>query len=270
MSRKQKNHKYKNHKYSTDGLVYDNCIIQAPDGQELCRCRAKRCQWYLDRNLADLLSTEPITIRLKFEPSGRSHVREASTVKENKCVVCGSTEKLNRHHILPYCFRHYMPVSWKSSAEMFHDVVVICVSCHDKYEKIAQKVKNNIAKEMGISVHGYDIDYNPRRNFYRGRASALLYHKNDLPSEVAEKMKCSLREHLGREATKQDLIELSRLKTLIPGPNYKPFGQYVIENTKDLGAFVLQWRKHFIDNLKPKYMPDFWKMERLPKHDETN
>jgi len=263
MSRRKR--KKKNHKYSSDGLIYDNCIIQAPDGAELARCRAKRCQWYLDRGLATTLSTEPLTVRLHFEPSGRSNIKEATTIKENKCVVCGSTKHLNVHHIVPYCFRHYMPSSWKSSPEMFHDVMVICVPCHDAYEEIAQKVKNRIAKEMGISVHGYDVDCDPKRNHYRSNASALLYHKNEMPPERIKEAMATVEEYFGRVPTKDDLLALSKLKSLIPGPNFKPFGKYVIEHTEDLGTFVIQWRRHFLESLNPKYMPDYWKLERLPQ-----
>ena len=49
------------------------CSPQAPDGTLLCTCSEKKVQWYLERELADLVAEEPITARLKFEPRGRDN-----------------------------------------------------------------------------------------------------------------------------------------------------------------------------------------------------
>ena len=32
--------------------MYSNCVMQAPDGQVLCVCDAKKAQWYCDKELA--------------------------------------------------------------------------------------------------------------------------------------------------------------------------------------------------------------------------
>jgi hypothetical protein len=33
-------------------LMYSNCFMQAPDGQVLCVCDAKKAQWYCEKELA--------------------------------------------------------------------------------------------------------------------------------------------------------------------------------------------------------------------------
>lgn len=44
----------------------------APDGELLSNCDMKKAQWYIDRQLAEKVFDEPFTIRLLFEPNGRT------------------------------------------------------------------------------------------------------------------------------------------------------------------------------------------------------
>ncbi|XP_074813136.1 exonuclease 3'-5' domain-containing protein 2 isoform X1 [Natator depressus] len=78
--------------------LYDNCFLHAPDGQPLCTCDRKKAQWYLDKGIGELVSTDPFVVKLQFEPSGRpeSQVDYYLTVKENLCVVCGKRESYIR------------------------------------------------------------------------------------------------------------------------------------------------------------------------------
>lgn len=61
----------------------------------------------MNRDLVDIVSDDPPTVRFKFLPNGPGHVEDEYylTTKVNRCVVCGTTHGLNRHHVLPYCFR---------------------------------------------------------------------------------------------------------------------------------------------------------------------
>lgn len=78
--------------------MYDNCRILAPDNTLLSTCSRKKLQWYLDKNLGELIedntaataSTDPngdgtddgidwstsATVRLFFEPSGRASEKD--------------------------------------------------------------------------------------------------------------------------------------------------------------------------------------------------
>ena len=44
-----------------------------PDGTLLCTCNRKKLNWYIQRGIAELVSEEPPTIQLKFDPKGRGH-----------------------------------------------------------------------------------------------------------------------------------------------------------------------------------------------------
>lgn len=50
---------------------YENCRIVSPEGVGLATCGLKKVRWYLDRDLAELVSQDPPVIRLKFTPKGR-------------------------------------------------------------------------------------------------------------------------------------------------------------------------------------------------------
>ncbi len=57
-----------------------------PDGTLLCTINKKKVKWYLDRNIAELVSEEPLTIKLKFKPGGKGHSNDPyyTSTKENK------------------------------------------------------------------------------------------------------------------------------------------------------------------------------------------
>lgn len=245
--------------------IYDNCIILAPDGKQLCCCGKKRLTWYLERSLADLVSEDPFTIKLHFEPKGRANVAESSTVKENKCAVCGSEEKITRHHIIPWCFRHYMPPEWKRSAALFHDIVVVCTGCHNRYESLAQELKNDLAKKHNILIHGSNVTHDGRRESVKRKANSLLHWRDRMSPENIALALSVLKSYFNKEEiTQEDLLEAIKVRPLQKNKDFKPFGQYVIEHTDNLGEFVLMWRRHFLDAMKPKFMPDYWIVDRLP------
>lgn len=88
--------------YSCKKAVYENCRMIAPDGEVLSNCDSKKIQWYLDKDLAEIVSENPLTIRLNFEPNGRTGSSKPlkdlyddhfyTVARENKCVVCGKSD----------------------------------------------------------------------------------------------------------------------------------------------------------------------------------
>ena len=37
----------------------------------LCTCDVKKAEWYVKKGIGELISQDPLIVRLKFEPSGR-------------------------------------------------------------------------------------------------------------------------------------------------------------------------------------------------------
>ncbi|GIL68259.1 hypothetical protein Vafri_21510 [Volvox africanus] len=111
-------------------VLYENCRLLAPDGAVLCTCGAKKVAWYLQRGLARVVSENPTTIQLNFEPQGRGHADDQYYLsdKENRCCVCGSGGEYLRHSVVPHCYRQHFPPSMKS--HLSHDIVLMCPPCH--------------------------------------------------------------------------------------------------------------------------------------------
>jgi hypothetical protein len=141
-------------------IIYGNCRVHHPDGSLMFLCIEKRARWYLNRDLAKILSEDPLSIQLTFEPNGRGAAdhdeKEMSYhlgVKSNSCVVCGSDdlETLTRHHVVPYEYRKFFPESIKGRSS--HDIVPICRKDHDEYENsYATKLKREFEKKLGIET----------------------------------------------------------------------------------------------------------------------
>lgn len=92
--------------------LYDNCLLEAPDGELLCTIDRRKAKWYLDQCLGTEVKSEPFTVRLSFEPAGRA-VGEVGkyyqTPKENQCVVCGHRELFIRKNVIPREYRKHFP-----------------------------------------------------------------------------------------------------------------------------------------------------------------
>jgi len=96
---------------------YDNCLLQAPDGELLCTIDRRKASWYLSQNLGTQISEEPFTVRLNFEPAGRAVGdvgRYYQTIKENQCVVCGDRDAYIRKNVVPREYRKHFPMVMKS------------------------------------------------------------------------------------------------------------------------------------------------------------
>jgi len=257
--------------------IYDNCVIQAPDGTPVSRCLRSRLDWYLSRGLATRIDED--TIRLHKEPSGSCHVREATEIKLNICVVCGDTKKLSTHHVVPYCFRNALPLEWRASAALYHDTVALCDKCHRSYEKYGNLLKKQLASQFGISVHGYGVIVEGKRTTMRSYARTLLelpprnkkrrkkFYFNPPPEKRQEFLQ-RIAEYIGHEPTQEELLEMTEWNTVIKTEDYIPYGKYIVDQF-DPADLVLMWRKHFLDTMKPRFMPGYWSLERLPTPEET-
>jgi len=125
---------------------YDNCLLQAPDGELLCTIDRRKASWYLSQNLGTQISEEPFTVRLNFEPAGRAVGdvgRYYQTIKENQCVVCGDRDAYIRKNVVPREYRKHFPMVMKSHTS--HDVLLLCPACHQLSNISDLRVRNKLA-----------------------------------------------------------------------------------------------------------------------------
>lgn len=90
---------------------------------------------------------------LLFEPKGRPEDEGNDFYiqsKKNICVGCGEGNHYLRYRIIPSCYRMHFPEHLKSHRS--HDIVLLCVDCHEIAHAAAEKYKKQIAKDFGIPL----------------------------------------------------------------------------------------------------------------------
>jgi hypothetical protein len=249
--------------------AYSNWLMLDPNGIEMCRCADKRAKWYLDRNLADIVNEDPPTFKLKFAPNGNGNKDDAYSLaqKFNRCAVCGTEDELTKHHIVPYMYRKWFPTKLKGRSA--HDVVVICVTCHENYETSAMILKKQISLEITnntqLTTKLTAIQSHNKR--IARLCSALLKDSGSIPNSRKDEIISNITEHLGYKPSITDLnnlIEISKAHTKCNQDPGKEIVECVIKDN-NLDCFIRRWRQHFIDIACPMFMPEHWSIERRSK-----
>ena len=244
--------------------IYGNYQVISPEGILMFRCDDKKANWYLSRDLAEIISKEPFTIKLKFKPKGLGNHNKpfGLTEMKNICVNCGKISELNRHHVVPYCYRKYFPLKLKS--HNFHDVLSLCVECHERYERFADKLKEIIANEYNAPINGETIENKDLIKYSKMAMTLLKEDTTKIPKDRVNELKKLLREHFGfKKLTKGRLEEISEIKSTILA---KTHGEIVMSQVSDMQSFVEMWRTHFVENNNCQYLPKDWSTKTRIEH----
>lgn len=245
-------------------IIYSNHVIQAPDGTTMCRAGEDRTSWYLERGLAVVVSEEPFTIRLNFEPAGRGHADDIFYLgsKENKCVVCGSEKDINKHHVVPRVFRRHLPDRYKNRNS--HDIVILCVECHVRYEVEANEQKHALAQAVGFCLLRSKVKLTQEQRIEadaRYAASTLRQHRDKMPEDRITAYEDKIRQFTGDVQINPSLID-SLARKMPPQSRAlggEDLGQFVVGRV-DADEFCLGWRDHFVRTMRPAYLPIGWKV----------
>ncbi|XP_049776642.1 exonuclease 3'-5' domain-containing protein 2 isoform X2 [Schistocerca cancellata] len=245
--------------------------------------------WYIQNNLGDLITEDPFTVRLRFEPSGRA-VGEVGSyytqVKDNCCVVCGRTESYLRKNIIPREYRKYFPAVMKDHTS--HDVLLLCWECHQLSNWHDLSLRTTLAKKCDAPIGTKENlkTYNiPGLKEVRSAAVALLRNGDKIPPARKEEIKKKILNYFQErgennvELTPEMLEEASVVETCVLNQDYQPHGQKVVEFFKQdgMGGLVQlerMWREHFLETMQPKYLPPLWSVShnhhRLAQRAEQN
>ena len=251
-----------NNSFSTTNKIYENYKVLSPDGIEMFRCGKKKYDWYLKRNLAEIVPSEKDTIKLKFKPNGLgwSGTHYYLQDRENKCCVCGSEKELSRHHVVPYCYRKHMPNSIKDNN--FFDILPLCCDCHNKYEKIATDKKLDLAKKYDLPFQKH---IGPPRPVAKVLSRTLLTYGNSIPETRKQEMLDLISERLGQKVLLEDLPIIANsepLYTTVSSHEKYSHGKLIQQKVTSLQEFFEEWRSHFVETMKPKYLPKDWEIDR--------
>eukprot|EP00088_Acartia_fossae_P022853 TRINITY_DN2395_c0_g1_i1.p1 TRINITY_DN2395_c0_g1~~TRINITY_DN2395_c0_g1_i1.p1 ORF type:complete len:602 (+),score=79.45 TRINITY_DN2395_c0_g1_i1:69-1874(+) len=246
--------------------LYHNCQLQAPDGQILCTCDIKKAEWYVKKGIGEIVCQDPLTVRLKFEPSGRPEGKAGEyylSVKPNICVVCGNEESYLRKNVVPHEYRRYFPAVMKDHQS--HDVLLMCVRCHQLSNLHDATLRASLAVQCSAPI-GTENDVKLRDNFdlkkVKSAGRALLNAKHKLPESRKEELLQVLRDHYEiddvTEATIRDASECNFHEI---NSDYTPHSRAVVQHFLKEGGLIqleVRWREHFLTTMKPKYLPPLW------------
>lgn len=239
-----------------DRKIYGNCQVFSPDDILMFRCDEKRINWYLNKGLAELICYNPLSIRLNFEPNGLGNHNKIFGLTEmvNKCVNCGTSEFLTRHHVVPFCYRKQFPLRLKS--HNFHDVLSMCVSCHENYERKADELKISLAKKYKAPVGG-EIEKSKEVKYIK-ISRTLLSDTSAIPKNRLDSLKSEIKSYYGiNRLTLSRLKRISEIKTIVR----KTHGEIVFSKIDNIQDFVEMWRTHFIENNSCQFLPKNWSVK---------
>jgi len=274
-------------KVGSKNLNAENWEVYHPDGTHMFTCGEKKATWYLEKNLAK--RTADGKIMLTFEPKGNGFEANeifGKSVRESICVVSGVAKGLQRHHIVPYCYRSYFPEQFKSKNH--HDVVLMQHERHSEYEIEATKFKDEIAEMFGVkTINEFNTEYTGKLR-EAGKTNAILLNTihsifktyGRLPHKEKLKKLKLISDSTGipyKTVCGYSYVQLLKMQQLLKVEHEEAMYQYKQENrikydhgyhvvqkleTEEMiMAFVKLWRTHFLETMNPKHMPIGWSVD---------
>lgn len=280
-------------------LSKNNWEVYHPDGHHMFTCGDRRASWYLERDLAKPIGE--YKIKLTFTPKGHGFDKnEVFGLKGRviRCVVSGEKEGLQRHHIVPYCYRTHFPEEYKSKNH--HDIVLVTHKIHEAYEQHATVYKNQLAREYGVkTLNEYNLEYTKLISEYSSekvkslsKLHSIFKSYGKIPNHViVDNLKFVAKQtNFSYEKLSQlNYIQLWKFYQLLKERYEKEFDYFKKINSKkydhgfhliqklnthqDYSEFIIKWRKHFIETMNPEYMPEGWSIyfrTRLKKRTNAN
>lgn len=274
-------------KLGSRNLNAENWEVYHPNGTHMFTCGEKKATWYLDRNLAKRMDDGKIM--LTFVPKGNGFEANeifGRSVREDICVVTGVNDSLQRHHIVPYCYRTYFPKKYKSKNH--HDVVLIQHQKHSEYEIVATTYKDVIAEMFDVkTITEFNMEYTSKLREVGKKNAVLLntihsifktYNKFSHGMKM-EKLKL-ISDGTGipfEIVCDYNYIQLYKMYLLLKEAHTNEMHEYKNANRKKydhcfyvvqyldteekIESFVKLWRKHFLDTMRPKFMPRGWSVD---------
>lgn len=221
---------------------YGNFKMISIDGNFLAYTDLKRMNWYLDRDLADKVDDK--IYQLNFVTQGGGNETRAEFYKiplENKCVVCGTDEELTKHHVVPSQYRKLLPIEYKGRNSF--DIVSICDTCHNTYEREAEKLKAELLEYYGLTNYIREIIRIKRVH------NILKNHSENYPMNEVDNMRIEIILYMNLPI--EDILSIDKLE--FENESTKLMGM-----VEDIDGFVIMWREHFLEVAEPQHIHQKW------------
>ena len=268
-------------------LSSENWKVYHPSGKHMFTCGEKKAIWYLDRDLADEIGNK--MIQLTFVPKGNGFEDNeifGRSIRRVRCVVTGVKESLQRHHIVPYCYRTYFPEEYKSKNH--HDVVLMNYEIHSDYEQKANEYKDVIAHMFDVkTISELNSEYTAKLREIGKPNSIILNALHSLFKSYGKLSNEGLLEKLEYISdntgipfgtlVKYNYIQFYKLYLMLKDAHANELHEFKetsrilydhgyhvaqkLDTEEKINDFVKLWRNHFITTMQPKYMPKGWSVD---------
>jgi hypothetical protein len=196
--------------------LYHNCQLLAPDGTLLSTVDRKKIDWYLKKDLGELICDDPPTLKLNFEPSGKPNKDREYYLsnKMNICVACGRNDTYIRKYIIPHEYRKHFPSKMKE--HLSHDVVLLCVRCHQISSQYDSLLRQDLAREYSIPLDAVTQKYHEDYDKIKIRNLARALSHKSLPEARRDEIMESISDYLNchaSEVTPEMIEDLANIET---------------------------------------------------------
>ncbi|KAH6922111.1 hypothetical protein HPB50_009528 [Hyalomma asiaticum] len=146
-----------------------------------------------------------------------------------------------------------------------HDILLLCLHCHQISNLRDTSLRRALAKECNAPIEGGvsgKVTDDRQLRSVRSAGRALLAARNTLPEDRVALLEDVLKKHFGVDKVTSDIVKAaSEIDTRIYNEEFVPHGLKVVEHFKSttgLVSFEMRWRQHFLDSMKPRYLPAMW------------
>jgi hypothetical protein len=257
---------------------YDNCTILDMRDKVIGKCPRRRLDWYLRKDIAERVDDS--TIRLKFEPNYKdpdSLNFDEIVTRESVCVVCGESDKLNKFHIIPKCFKTLFPVKLRSRSSA--DVILLCDYHSNEANYYSDQYKQELYEKYEVYPSNF-VDEKKQdiktiaQKIIKKQTSINKSKHGDKTVAITKDMEkldeliksCGLIDNDVNtvDVNTVDVNTLANLNTKIMVDDIDNAYEYIVKKSLEndnnkIREFIKDWKDFFVETSNPEYLPnDFY------------
>ena len=154
-----------------------------------------------------------------------------------------------------------------------HDILLMCIPCH----KLGGFYDLGHRRKLGEMCNAPVSDKDDTKMFLNANAkkikAAARALVNDTEKRIPEERVKALKDivqsyYPNKELNEDLLIEASNMDSFVLNENFIPHGKKVVdffvnEHGAEKGIVLLEkmWRKHFLETMRPQFLPPLWSVE---------
>ncbi|XP_015750048.1 PREDICTED: exonuclease 3'-5' domain-containing protein 2-like [Acropora digitifera] len=174
-------------------------------------------------------------------------------INVNICAVCGSDESCTKKSVVPHEYRRHFPPVVKDHHS--HDILLTCPRCHSMANFFDDQLREQLAIKYKAPLGSMQ---DPKLRKVKSAAKALSHTGNKIPEARLQELSLVVQEHFGVSSLTPEIISQAAVC------NSVSHGFIVVERVSaegKLSEFEKVWRKHFVDKMRPKFLPPLWSVD---------